>query len=174
MNIEEAKVMFAPLNPRMTKIGYVTGDATEPLGGGQKIIVHVCNNIGAWGRGFVMALSRKWPEPERQYRDWHRKHGRNLELGAVQFVEVQDEIRVANLVGQHEIRRQNNEAPIRYEAIRAGLGAVAAEATRLQASVHMPRIGTGLAGGSWDQIVPIIESELCSKGIAVTVYDLPS
>lgn len=166
--------MFAPLNPRIVKINYVRGDATAPLGSGQKIIVHVCNNIGAWGRGFVMALSRKWPQPERQYRDWRRQRGQTLELGAVQFVEVEEGIRVANLVGQHEIRSQNNEAPIRYEAVRIGLASVAAEAARLHASVHMPRIGTGLAGGSWEKIAPIIEDELCSKGIAVTVYDLPN
>ena len=120
-----------------------------------------------------MALSRKWPLPERKYREWHRQQGRNLEAGAVQFVEVEEGIRVANLVGQHEIRRPNNDIPIRYEAVRTGLASVAAEATRLRASVHLPRIGTGLAGGSWDKIVPIIETELCSKGIAVTVYDLP-
>ena len=120
-----------------------------------------------------MALSKKWPGPEREYRQWHKEQRKHLELGAVQFVAVENDIRVANLVGQHEIRRQNNEAPIRYEAVRKGLAAVAAEALRTQASVHMPRIGTGLAGGNWETICPIIESELCSKGIMVSVYDLP-
>jgi O-acetyl-ADP-ribose deacetylase (regulator of RNase III) len=166
--------MFAPLNPRITRIDYVSGDATAPIGSGQRIIVHVCNDIGAWGKGFVMAVSRKWPLPERHYRNWHRQLGENLPLGAVQFVEVAADIRVANLVGQHEIKRQNNETPIRYDAIRVGLASVAGEAVRLRASIHMPRIGTGLAGGSWGKIAQIIEQELCSKGIAVTVYDLPA
>lgn len=62
--------------------------------------------------------------------------------------------------------------PIRYEAVREGLKRVAQEAKSLGASVHMPRIGCGLAGGRWEEIEPIIEQELLGKGIAVTVYDL--
>ncbi len=36
-------------------INYITGDATRPAGPGPHIIVHVCNDIGEWGRGFVVA-----------------------------------------------------------------------------------------------------------------------
>jgi O-acetyl-ADP-ribose deacetylase (regulator of RNase III) len=56
----------------MTSIHYVRGDATRPQGEGTKIIVHCCNTVGAWGRGFVLALSRRWLSPERAYRLWHR------------------------------------------------------------------------------------------------------
>lgn len=69
-------------------IEYRTGDATAPVGTGPKIIVHVCNDIGAWGRGFVMAISKRWSEPERRYRAWHRGEGQQpFALGEVQFVE---------------------------------------------------------------------------------------
>jgi hypothetical protein len=34
-------------------INFIVGDATTPIGDGLKIIVHVCNDIGGWGRGFV-------------------------------------------------------------------------------------------------------------------------
>ncbi len=44
----------------MIQINYVKGDATAPIGIGNKIIVHICNDIGRWGKGFVMALSKKW------------------------------------------------------------------------------------------------------------------
>jgi hypothetical protein len=37
----------------------------------------------------------------------------------------------------------------------------------------MPRIGVGLAGGDQQIISAIIEDELCSHGVNVTVYDLP-
>ena len=56
----------------MPEITFVRGDATTPSGKGPKIIAHVCNDIGGWGKGFVLALSRRWPEPERAYRAWHR------------------------------------------------------------------------------------------------------
>ena len=54
------------------EIKYITGDATQPVGEGNKIIVHVCNDVGGWGRGFVMALSKRWKEPEMKYREWPR------------------------------------------------------------------------------------------------------
>jgi hypothetical protein len=47
---------------------YVIGDATSPQGTGNKIIVHICNDIGGWGLGFVLALSKRWKAPEIQYR----------------------------------------------------------------------------------------------------------
>ncbi|HEX8221621.1 MAG TPA: macro domain-containing protein [Chloroflexia bacterium] len=156
-------------------INYMTGDATAPQGTGAKIIVHMCNNKGGWGRGFVLALSRRWPEPERAYRAWHRGAvAIPFELGQVQFVQVEADVWVANLIGQHGVRPQGATPPIRYEAIRKGLKEVANQAKALGASVHMPRIGSGLAGGKWEEVAPIAQEELISNGISVTVYDLPS
>jgi hypothetical protein len=40
------------------------------------------------------------------------------------------------------------------------------------ATVHMPRIGCGLAGGTWDRIGPIVERTLSAKNIGAFVYDL--
>lgn len=39
-------------------------------------------------------------------------------------------------------------------------------------SVHMPRIGVGLGGGSWPVVEGIILETLCNKGINVFVYHL--
>ncbi|MEV0717022.1 macro domain-containing protein [Asanoa sp. NPDC050611] len=155
----------------MSRIEYVTGDATQPQGAGPKIIVHVCNDVGGWGRGFVVALSRRWPEPERAYRAWHRDRT-GFALGATQFVEVEPDLWVANLIGQHGLRRSGGTPPIRYDAVRAGLAEVAAKAADLGASVHMPRIGAGLAGGRWPEIEQIITDEVTTRNIPVTVYDL--
>lgn len=35
----------------------------------------------------------------------------------------------------------------------------------------MPRIGCGLAGGTWDKIEPSIVHELTAGGVETTVYD---
>jgi O-acetyl-ADP-ribose deacetylase (regulator of RNase III) len=156
-------------------IEYVIGDATNPRGIGPRIIVHVCNDVGGWGRGFVVALSRKWPEPERRYRVWHRGNEPiPFALGQVQFVQVDQQLWVANLIGQHDIRSHGGVPPVRYEAIREGLQRVATFAQAVGATVHMPRIGAGLAGGTWDAINAIIEAELTTNGVPVVVYDLPS
>ncbi|MEV5596486.1 macro domain-containing protein [Streptomyces sp. NPDC052496] len=155
-----------------TRIAYVQGDATAPRGKGPKVIAHVCNDLGGWGKGFVLALSRRWPEPERAYRRWHRERaGNDFGLGAVQLVQVERLAWVANMVGQHGMRTGSKGVPVRYEAIDAALEKVADQAIELGASVHMPRIGCGLAGGRWERVEPMVEARLADRGIPVTVYD---
>ncbi|MBO0699540.1 MAG: Appr-1-p processing protein [Zavarzinella sp.] len=156
----------------MSGITYVTGDATAPQGEGPKIICHVCNDIGKWGAGFVLAVSRRWPQPEASYREWYAgRDGNGFGLGAVQFVQVAPDHWVANLVGQHGIRTAKGQSPVRYDAIAEGLRRVGEKAIELGSSVHMPRIGCGLAGGSWDRIEPLIQAALTDRGVPVTVYD---
>lgn len=159
--------------PTMTGIRYLTGDATSPQAKGPKIIAHVCNNRGGWGKGFVLAISKRWPEPEAAYRRWHRERAHNdFALGATQLVQVAPDLWVANMVGQHGLKTSRSSGPpIRYDAVRQCLHALAAHAARLSAGVHMPRIGTGLAGGRWDRVEPLVVSELTSHDIPVTVYD---
>jgi len=156
----------------MEPLRIVKGDATAPQVEGNKIIAHVCNDLGRWGKGFVLALSRHWPEPEREYRRWHRGRAANdFGLGAVQLVAVQPDIWVANMVAQHGMRAGRSGPAIRYEAVERCLQVVADHAIRLGASVHMPRIGCGLAGGKWELIEPIIIRTLCERSIVTTVYD---
>jgi O-acetyl-ADP-ribose deacetylase (regulator of RNase III) len=156
----------------MELINYIKGDATQPVGPDNKIIVHVCNDIGGWGRGFVVALSQRWTQPEREFRKWYASR-ENFILGEVQFVQVEKNIWVANMIGQRDIRtKKNGNLPVRYDAIGKALSKVAAFAAAQGASVHMPRIGCGLAGGTWDIMEPIILKELSEKEISVTVYDL--
>ncbi|MFH8474047.1 macro domain-containing protein [Streptomyces sp. NPDC018000] len=156
----------------MSEITYVRGDATAPQGQGVRLIAHVCNDLGGWGKGFVLAVSRRWPEPEMAYRRWYRdRAGNDFALGAAQFVQVDPHLWVANMVGQRGLRTGSKGVPVRYEAIDTALAAVADRAVELGASVHMPRIGCGLAGGKWSRIEPLIEKRLLSRGIAVTVYD---
>ncbi len=153
-------------------ITYLIGDATDPPRNNPGIIVHVCNDIGAWGRGFVLALSQRWKEPEREYRAWAKGDGSvPFDLGQVQLVQVEDNLWVANLIGQHGIGRYQGTAPVRYEAIEEGLRFVGRH-TVYGTFVHMPRIGCGLAGGTWDKIEPIVQAELVDKGVPVFVYDL--
>jgi O-acetyl-ADP-ribose deacetylase (regulator of RNase III) len=153
-------------------ITYLKGDATSPQAKGNKIICHVCNNLGRWGKGFVMAISKRWAEPEQTYRKWYGERANNdFELGAVQFVQVDSYTWVANLIGQHGIKTGSKGPPIRYEAVENGLHKISQKATELGASVHMPRIGCGLAGGKWSNIEPLINKALCANNVLVFVYD---
>ena len=157
----------------MSGIQYLIGDATAPKGPGPKFIAHICNDMGGWGKGFVLAISNRWREPEREYRRWYTERAANdFALGAVQRVQVLDDLWVANMIGQHGIRATEEGPPIRYDAVEQCLSGLGDEALKLNASVHMPRIGCGLAGGSWEVIGPLIESQLVTRGVSVTVYDL--
>jgi len=146
-------------------IHYVKGDATQPIGDGNKIICHICNDIGAWGAGFVLALSKRWSAPEEAYRE-----DKKLFLGKTIIVPVEYNISVANMVAQEGVGYSpDGLAPIRYGAVRACLAAVNDVAYRTKATLHMPRIGCGLAGGRWDEIEAIINDV---ASVDVYVYDL--
>jgi len=149
----------------MNKITYVTGDATSPQVEGNKIICHICNDIGAWGAGFVLALSKKWNTPEHFYRAMQK-----YELGDAKVLKVEDDVWVANMIGQHLIRANGDGVPpIRYQAVAEALMKVNKIAKELNATLHMPRIGCGLAGGEWQMIEKILKAVV---SVDVTVYDL--
>lgn len=154
-------------------ITYVKGDATE-VRGGRGIIAHVCNNAGGWGAGFVLAVSRRWPEPERRYRQWFKDkfetNGVVFKLGAVQFVSWEPgNVWVANMVAQDGFG-EDGRIPLRYDALEECLKEVAREAKAGKMHVQMPRIGCGLAGGTWAEVGPVVEKTM--DGVDVYVYDL--
>lgn len=155
------------------RIRYVIGDATQPrLFTENKpfaIITHVCNDIGAWGAGFTGALSARWPNVEQAYRQILQ-----YRLGDVHLVKAEEQqgIWVANLIGQHGVGSKSGMAPVRYWAIETGLARLAEKCRPAYESIHMPRIGCGLAGGLWYAISEIIARTLVANGYSVTVYDL--
>jgi O-acetyl-ADP-ribose deacetylase (regulator of RNase III) len=149
-------------------ITYLKGDATQPQGPeGLKIIAHICNNIGGWGRGFVISLSNRWSEPEIEYRKWSKQD--TFKLGAVQYVRVEPLLYVANMIAQEGYGKES-KPPIRYPALRNCLASLERQASRHKASIHMPRIGCGLAGGDWTEVEKLIQEKL--GNLQVFVYDL--
>jgi O-acetyl-ADP-ribose deacetylase (regulator of RNase III) len=162
-------------------IKYLIGDATKPCDNDlerPKIIAHICNDVGAWGRGFVLSLSKEWPAAEANYRNWYQQNMTNspsyleptaFQLGNMKLIHVSELVYVANMIAQRGIKSYMNVSPIRYEALEDCLDKLALEAKNLNASIHMPRIGCGLAGGTWSQIEVIIKRAL--NDIDVYVYD---
>lgn len=148
-------------------ITYVKGDATKPIGSGTKIITHVCNNIGVFGAGFVIALSKRWPQPEKEF---HSLRPDQRKLGTIQCVGVTEDITVVNMIAQEGIYPdKNGKVPIRYESVRECLKTVNKIALESNATIHAPRFGSGLAGGKWEEIEKII---LETIDVDVTIYDL--
>lgn len=154
----------------MANLKYVRGDATSPQGQGVKIIAHVCNNIGAWGAGFVIAVSNRFPEVEKAYRGLDRRR-----LGMVQYVHIAGEdIVVANMIAQNGINDSKSGWRgdlLSYEHLRDCLGRVFNYAKNLNATVHMPFIGCGLAGSNWSKIEPLVIHCVKQYNIDCFVYE---
>jgi len=146
------------------KIIYVVGDATLPI----KLpafIPHIVNDVGLWGNGFVVALSKRFGRgphtPEDMYRTWHKStmfYKSPFELGEIQSV-VLDEIIIVNMIAQHGIRGTKpldlKALDICLEKLYIATGYCSDKMSK-NFTVHMPRIGCGLAGGVWEEIEPII------------------
>ena len=148
----------------MIEINYVKGDATYPIGDGNKIISHICNTENKWGAGFVMAISKKWYAPELAYRK-----KKEYKLGTVDFIRVEDDIIVANMIAQKGIGRdEQGNPPIRYDALRTALIQVNNHAILTNSTIHAPRFGAGLSGGDWKVIEQIIKDVMT---VPVTIYD---
>ncbi|RFS15698.1 macro domain-containing protein [Emticicia sp. C21] len=154
----------------MKEIIYLKGDATLPQANGTRIIAHICNDIGGWGKGFVVAISKRWKAPEIAYREWH-KTKTDFALGNIQLIQVEDEIFVANMIAQRGMGIRKNQPPIDYKAVELCLSNLAKNAQNLQASIHMPKIGCGLGGGRWEIIEPMIQKTLLANDIETFVYD---
>lgn len=170
----------------MSEISYVTGDATRPVKatGESVVIAHVVNDVGAWGRGFVLALSREDDTPERWYRRWHAGENLNAQpfaLGSnllVPFGPTVHRLWVANMIAQRGWRRGGlDPQALDLAALETCLSALYGEIGEPYdvpvARVVMPRIGCGLGGGRWVDVEPLVQRELADRGVDVTVYSLP-
>ena len=157
-------------------IKYLVGNALEPRGSDKRIIAHIVNDqtVNWGGKSFAAAMRAKWPEVHRAFAQIVESGKRaHLALGATSQVRVNNDIQVFNIVAQHGLG--NSQVPrIRYAALKHGLEELARVAKLEAASVHMPRIGAGNAGGDWNVISEIVDETLVRQGVSTTVYDLPS
>lgn len=149
---------------------FVRGDATQPRAV-PAIVVQVVNNKAlTWGgKGFAVAVRRKWPSVHDDFRDWAR---RGLRMGDVRLAPAGGRVLVASMVAQSGYGPSRHPR-IRYAALRKALGTVTQTALDADSTLHMPRIGTGEAGGAWPIVEELIRDECNVRGVSVTVYDLP-
>lgn len=158
----------------------VKGDATSPQTSDEKEIVvipHVCNNAGKWGAGFVLALSKKWEEPERIYRSFIDKNKHYETLGRTCFAKINNKLAVANMIGQNGTVSADNPKPIKYHALSDAMYQVFeyVEMIKCQTSnpvvIHAPKFGSLRAGGNWDFILELIREIWLENGIDVVIYE---
>lgn len=145
----------------------ISGDITKITPDHNVVIPHICNDIGKWGKGFVLSLSKRWPKTRSEYLSFVDHNG----LGTCQFVQVEDNITVANMIAQHGIGRTPDRPPIRYGALTTAMNNVARYCHDTDATIACPKFGSGLAGGQWSIIRQLVYELWVDNGIDVTVYE---
>jgi hypothetical protein len=154
---------------------FVTGDATEPRGSGNRIIVHIVNDAAVrWGGAFAGSVGAKWPHVAADFTDWAQVDSRHLALGSCHVARATTDITVVSMVAQHGYG-PSTKPRVRYAALETCLTTVAALAQQSNppCTVNMPKIGTGQAGGRWALVEEIVRDTLVQADVPVMVYDLP-
>ena len=156
-------------------IQYYKGDVLSALDTSEtetKVLIHICNNKGGWGKGFVTSLSKKWKEPEKFYRNCFNLNHQN-KLGDIQQCCPVKNVYVVNMIVQNGYKSIFNKCPLDYDALTVCLKKTSDWLIYMgmrSPSIYCPKIGTGLAGGDWDIIKPILEEELAN--FPINVYEL--
>lgn len=156
-----------------TPIAYRHGNIVDAIGKGPAIFCQLVNDRAVrWGGGVAKKFAERCPEAEKEFSEKIMLISARDRLGRAIFVSLNDNDKLANIIGQEGFGKSLFPR-IRYSAVQSAFRHVAQEAVNSNATVHMPRIGTGAAGGEWSIIEEIVDDELVRRGIKVIVYDLP-
>lgn len=158
-------------------ITYRKGDATLPIERGKIIIGHSVNTWGAWGAGFVIPLSQRYPQSKNSYLEWfntgYHIHGKRripFRLGEFQSVKISDNLYIANIIAQSGTGFLDWLHPFRYESFaEACIKLNKYFINEKFTNFIIPRIGAGLGGADFVKVAKIIDKCI---SIPVTVYDI--
>jgi hypothetical protein len=149
------------------------GNALDPRGTGPRIIAQIVNDKTAnWGAGFARAVRIKYPSVQEEFREWCVVNPNNLSLGNIHVSRISEDLYVVSMIAQHGYG-ESTKPRIRYASLKDCLGRLKEIAADKAATINMPRIGTGYAGGNWPFILELIDEMLVRNGIPVTIYTLP-
>ena len=165
-------------------IKYVNGDVTKVKVNSLTIIPHCVNSANSFGSGVAAGIAKKWPHVKEAYHEFYRACEWDCEyteenipflLGEVQFVRAEENIVVANFIGQkspglNQVINGKTWVPARKEAVDECLGRIADVARKLQAKIIAPKFCSLRAGLNWDNdVVPLVENNWYD--LDVTIYE---
>lgn len=163
----------------MIKPVFLNGDCTYPIGDGIKIIAHIVNNRGSFGKGFVTAISKKSKFPEIEYKKWY-KNGIYLDqpfaLGNIQIIPISHDIAVSNMIAQDGYFSTFNPVPCQYNALEQCLiklvDYIKTFGVEKKVSIHIPYLmGCGLGHGNWELVLSILITFICENDINLYIYN---
>jgi len=158
---------------KVSNLTFLRGDALEPRRTGGGIIAHIVNDkTPNWGAGFARAVKKEYPSVQKDFSEWVTCNPDDFSLGNVHTSTISDELSVVHMIAQRGYG-ESSKPRIRYTSLKDCLEKLKDIALSQGASVHMPRIGTGYAGGNWNYILELIDEILVRNNVDVTIYILP-
>ena len=142
------------------------------------LIAHQTNCLGVMGAGIAKVIKNKWPNVYTQYKDFCKdfNYSRGL-LGLSQICKTKDTpIKyVANLFGEYSYTESATPYENRhtnYYALEIALLALKADCIAYGIKeIGIPyKLGCGLAGGNWDNVVYPILQKLFENNPEITLY----
>jgi len=162
------------------KLIEVIGDVTTPQRIDENeivIIAHCCNNKNKWGAGVVLAISKKWKKPEEVYRNFCERNKNISILGRVCYAKIDDNLIIANMIGQDGVFSKDNLIPIKYRALANCMSKIAVfvEVEKIKTNknvvIHAPKFGSNLAKGNWSFVLELIREIWLENNISVVIYE---
>ena len=133
----------------------------------QGVIAHGVNTCHAMGSGVAKAIYTKWPEVREKYMALDKQ-----ELGNVQYIRVAPYLWVANCFTQPTYGRVGVHA-VPNEVFTC-MELVVNFSMYAGQPIHMPRIGCGLGGLSWqDNIEQFMIRLADERNVEIIVYEYP-
>lgn len=143
------------------RIKEIKGNATVPEAGGLRYIMQISNNTGTYeNTPFSVSLAQRWSNVKTEYRQWYQKKFGKLVLGEVQFIYVQSDTVLINMIAQDGDK-------IDEKSLATCLEAVAKKGLYDKGNFHIQKIDVD----NWKSIQKIVEDELVDRGLSVTVYE---
>lgn len=152
-------------------------------------IPHVCNDVGGFGSGFVVALSNWNRTPENDYRKYCAETEQfcsgdpSMRLGKTVFSRILVNenllVIVANMIAQHLMGAdEEGLSCIRYCAlahcmteVRKSVLLARMKEQKPHVEMYSPRFGSGLAGGSQVVIESMIKEVWATTEVPITIYE---
>lgn len=150
-------------------IRYNNGDIRTAKSG---FIIQGCNAMNSHGSGLAKSISEKWPQVKQKYHEFYDRKG-YLNLGEFDVIPVEDRVSVVNLISQDNYG-YDGSLYVSYAAIEVGLENIIKyiERESLEKTIHLPKIGCGLAGGDWTVVENIIRKVFLGNfNVNIWVFD---
>ena len=151
----------------MSKLNYIQGDLFTTT---NSVIAHGCNICGAFGAGIAGQIAQKFPEVKSAYFLKHNNVGHRL--GDIQIVKIENPktsvLYIVNMMTQNSYGR--NGKHVSYNACHLAFGKLFEFCHKNNLSLSIPKIGTGLGGGSWEKIEEQLVNTIQRYNITVDVY----